>query len=307
MAGIRLEWTQTGHFDHFEIYRNSASTAIEDLDTPLATLVKTMYFMDSTVVEGATYFYRVKVIRGEDYLYSGEIEAVAANGDEFWTSVEVLIHGDATTYPSTNIVNKSLVPKTVTRTGNPRIVAGTGLPTSYDGGWIEFPTTGINFFSLPALAVGLADYTYEQFFVISAAPNSSNYLMFLGADGTADTVALSIDSSRNLWFEAKVAWLYYGLIVGTTPATLNVRYHVCLMRKGTRHYLFLNGVLLGSNADYPSINIPAGPMTFGNRSNGNNANSNFKGYAFGMRLTKGVARYPTTGFEPPAAKFPTSA
>ena len=126
MAGSRLEWTQTGHFDSFEVYRNAVSTAITDLTTPLVTDLKTMYFMDTSVVEGATYFYRVKVIRGEDYLYSGEIEAVAANGDEFWNSVDLLIHADATIYPSTNVIDKSINSRTISKYGSPQIVSATG-------------------------------------------------------------------------------------------------------------------------------------------------------------------------------------
>ena len=58
MAGIRLEFAQFGHFDSFEIIRSMTSMvgiADADLPAPIATGVKTMYYVDSNVVMGNTY------------------------------------------------------------------------------------------------------------------------------------------------------------------------------------------------------------------------------------------------------------
>ena len=59
MAGIRLEWAQFGDFDSFGIIRSSAPTNLASLPAPLVTGLSTMFYVDTTVVGGATYYYRV--------------------------------------------------------------------------------------------------------------------------------------------------------------------------------------------------------------------------------------------------------
>ena len=62
MAGVRLEFAQFGHFDYFNIYRNSASTSEENLGQPIGAS-STMYYEDLTVEPNRDYYYRVGVIR----------------------------------------------------------------------------------------------------------------------------------------------------------------------------------------------------------------------------------------------------
>ena len=72
MAAIRLEFAQFGHFDYFKIYRNLASTNIEDLGQPIGTS-STMYYEDFTVAPNVIYFYRVGVVRDLVEEFSEEI------------------------------------------------------------------------------------------------------------------------------------------------------------------------------------------------------------------------------------------
>ena len=76
MAAIRLEFAQFGHFDYFKIYRNLASTNIEDLGQPIGTS-STMYYEDSTVEPSLSYFYRVGVVRDLAEEFSAEINVIA--------------------------------------------------------------------------------------------------------------------------------------------------------------------------------------------------------------------------------------
>ncbi len=76
MAAIRLEFAQFGHFDYFKIYRNLSSTNIEDLGQPIGTS-STMYYEDSTVETGLSYFYRVGVVRDSVEQFSEEINVIA--------------------------------------------------------------------------------------------------------------------------------------------------------------------------------------------------------------------------------------
>jgi len=81
MAGIRLEFAQFGHFDSFDIIRSMTSmvgVADVDLPTPIATSIKTMYYVDANVVKGVTYYYKVRVWRGTASFLSSEIKVLAA-------------------------------------------------------------------------------------------------------------------------------------------------------------------------------------------------------------------------------------
>ena len=83
MAGIRLEWAQFGHFDSFDVIRSDTSMAsIPDtnLPSPIATNLKTMYFVDTTVVQGAVYFYKIKAWRDSVSVVSDEINVIAGSG-----------------------------------------------------------------------------------------------------------------------------------------------------------------------------------------------------------------------------------
>lgn len=71
MAGVRLEFAQFGHFDYFNIYRNSASTAIENLGEPIGSS-STMYYEDLTVESNQDYYYRAGVVRNSIEEFSGE-------------------------------------------------------------------------------------------------------------------------------------------------------------------------------------------------------------------------------------------
>ena len=75
MAAVRLEFAQFGHFDYFKIYRNLASTNIEDLGQPIGTS-STMYYEDSTVEPNLSYFYRVGVVRDSAEEFSEEINVI---------------------------------------------------------------------------------------------------------------------------------------------------------------------------------------------------------------------------------------
>lgn len=80
MAGIRLEFAQFGAFDSFEIIRSDssmASVADEDLPSPIATGLTTMYYVDTTVVVGTTYYYKVRVNRDGVSIVSDEISVIA--------------------------------------------------------------------------------------------------------------------------------------------------------------------------------------------------------------------------------------
>ena len=306
MAGLRVEWSQSGHFDSFEVYRSSVSTSISELTTPLASNIKTMFYLDTTVVQGSKYYYRIKVIRGSESIFSAEYEAIASAGDEFWNSVELIIFAEAATYPSSVFKDRSNYAKTISTYGLPKIVAPTGLTSSYDGGWIEFPSETPSRVDTTISSLGNQDFTYEQFVFLQTKPTQQNAIFSIGDYGAANSLAISVDSSGNIWLEGMFSYTYIGVIVGSTPIPLNTRCHICLMRKSGVFFLFLNGVRLGFSEYYVGYAIPGGQFSLGNYSGQTHPSSAYKGYASSIRLTKGIARYPQEGFLPPTTKFPTS-
>lgn len=75
-AGIRLEWAQFGDFDSFDVIRSDTSlsnVANNHLPPPIATNIQTMYFVDTGIETGKTYYYMVRIWRGEDWILSDEI------------------------------------------------------------------------------------------------------------------------------------------------------------------------------------------------------------------------------------------
>lgn len=82
MAGIRLEFAQFGHFDSFDIIRSLTSMnglADNQLPQPISTGLTSMYYVDSSVIEGQAYYYKVRVWRGLESIISDEIQCIAVS------------------------------------------------------------------------------------------------------------------------------------------------------------------------------------------------------------------------------------
>lgn len=115
MAGIRLEWAQFGDFDSFDIIRSTTSmvgVADVDLPTPIATGLKTMYYVDTTVTVGNTYYYKIRAWRDDVSVVSSEISCLSIPADPNWNYVTLLLNGD-----SLPITDSSPSPKTITNNG----------------------------------------------------------------------------------------------------------------------------------------------------------------------------------------------
>lgn len=101
MAGIRLEFAQFGDFDYFDILRSNTPMNINSLPSPIKTGLMKMYYMDTTVVTGATYYYRVVARRGSSYAVSDEVQ-VKAQSAVYARYIKIII---ANTQITTNTVS----------------------------------------------------------------------------------------------------------------------------------------------------------------------------------------------------------
>ena len=105
MAGIRLEWAQFGDFDSFDVLRADEPMDVGVLPSPIATGLSTMYYVDTTVVEGETYYYRVVAWRDDVSVVSSEISCLPILNDPNWHLTTLLLNANALPFVNSAFVN----------------------------------------------------------------------------------------------------------------------------------------------------------------------------------------------------------
>ena len=310
MAGIRLEWAQFGDFDSFDVIRSDAPMDINALPSPIASNLPTMYYVDTTVVEGATYYYRVVAWRDAASKVSGEIATQA--GDLFWSDVELLIFADASVFPSTTIIDSSVKASPIIAVGGIQMI--NTQAKLYDDGWIYYDNTGSYATSNKYLtadlqsALNTSDFTFECFVKPDYAKSTQYARLF--AIGTHSTNGmLSISKSGNPWvlnIDAYNGGWSVGTVVATPPSMPDGQIrHICLMRKAGIFYAFVDGVLSATKSDLTTFSLNQTNVFIGSHPfNNGTAFDSFGGYMSSIRLTR-FARYSEVGFTPPNYKFPT--
>jgi hypothetical protein len=156
------------------------------------------------------------------------------------------------------------------------------------GDWLQIPVS-------PDLAFGTGDYTVEAWVYFTSINNTDLQIIF-SSGGTGNNFFFHADGNQ--------------LSVGTssvfisnqaTTFVTNTWYHVAACRSGTTLRLFRDGVQVGSNATDTTNWVSTGAT--GARIGANQINTQtFFGFIDDLRITKGVARYPTEPF--PTAAFP---
>jgi len=73
MAAISLAWDQDTTFDSFNIYRSDETIDVNALPEPVAVGVKSKSYLDSSISDNASYFYRVGAVRGAELMISDEV------------------------------------------------------------------------------------------------------------------------------------------------------------------------------------------------------------------------------------------
>ena len=92
MAGIRLNWSHYGSFDSFEVMRSNNAMSDDSLPSPIVEGLQKMTYLDTDVVAGATYYYRVAVLNQGVRAVSQDIIAVAAEVDVHRANVHALLY-----------------------------------------------------------------------------------------------------------------------------------------------------------------------------------------------------------------------
>lgn len=216
MAGIRLEWAQFGHFDSFDVIRSTTSMAgIADVDLPIpiATGLKTMYYVDTTVTVGNTYYYKIRAWRDDVSVVSSEISCLSILADPNWHLTTLLLNANALPFVNSAFVNSVVTNYGVTlspasKFGSGCLQLGSGYLTApasiYSGigagdfcmtAWVyptQYPGGGVN----------------NDMLILGSFSNNPNFVVFLTSgsgslafwDGTTQhTVPISYKCPLNQW------------------------------------------------------------------------------------------------------------
>lgn len=292
MAGLRLEWAQFGDFDSFSIYRSNAPMDVAALPIPIATGLATMYYVDTAVVEGATYYYRAQVWRDGETKLSDEFEVFVVAPDPYFANVVALMHFN-------NNINDEAG----------RVWAGIGS-LSYGtsvGGFSKslIKPSGNSYLSSAPINFGSDDLTIEFMVnVAEARGGSESYAWVLAQDNiTYRDWQFAIDQTNNLYFTDLSSM---SAIIQLTVILTTGWHSIALVRHGSQFKLFVDGVVVGTAAKSGAIksttNLSVG---FDSTYVGSSSLINQMFEIDELRITNGIARY-TENYTPSVAPFVSS-
>jgi hypothetical protein len=250
------------------------------------------------LTNGTSYVFRVAAVNGVGTgAYSSASSSVTAGGDPYWSSVQLLLPGNASTADASSFT------RTVTATGSAAVSTaqkkwGAGS-IAFNGG-AGYVVAAAN----SAFNLGSGNWVIEGWFYFNSvasdqrvaggdSPASNggyNWAWYTTTSGRLDYYLSSSGGSWNL-----ASSLPFGSIA------TNQWYHVALVRNGSTVTPYLNGTA-GTTANVGSGSI------YHNTSNGpfigGQGSSYFNGYVDDFRLTVGTNRGFTSSITVPTAAFP---
>jgi hypothetical protein len=286
MIGITLEFSQHGDFDSFDIIRSSTSMhglGNDELPNPIVTGLPTMYYVDTAITEGATYYYKCRVWLGNEFLLSDEISIRAKTiNDDYAGYVQLYM-------PLQSDFSQVVGGKTVTAAGTNNSfqtaggIVGDGFYRAGGASYIDFDMTG--FFS------GKTPFCIE-FYARSNGSGTDGVVSF-AATKSVDYALATLTSES--WFISRDnnSWAHLFLNTGAIRNTWN---HYALTYDGESLRRFLNGNLVGITTETIGFTQSRNLGILGKKSNDlNHPSANDFQH---LRLTKGVPRY-IDSFAPP--------
>lgn len=281
MPGIRLEFAQFGHFDSFDIIRSTTSMvgiADVDLPTPIATGVKTMYYVDTNVIENNTYYYKVRVWRGVDSLVSSEVSVFTQPIDPHWDNVVALLRFNG------DVVNLK---------GTPWISPGWAFEEGKFG--LGFSTNAYDWRQARANVIdasqdfGSEDFTIDLWFTHKGVNNLWGGVFCKRVDYSNQSFALFMPpGTTSLGFEcaadSSFAYLSFGSFIVGQPEFISIERQGNVLRALRSGEVVMEALLTGS------IKVVNAPFEVGRIDY--NRNDNWSNCIIDeLRVTKGVSRY----------------
>jgi len=156
-------------------------------------------------------------------------------------------------------------------------------------------------------AFGSGDWTIEAWIRPTGSfATAQPYLISQLSSGASDkSFVIYIDSSAhvNFFYSSDGTNWNASKVEGTTALSADTWYHIAVVNDGTDIHLFVDGVSEDSIGSV-TLRNSGQVLAIGSRVGGTQS---FNGWIDEVRITKGVARYPSgTTFTPPTASFPTS-
>lgn len=275
--GIRLEFAQFGHFDSFDVIRSMvsmASVADVDLPAPIATGLKTMYYVDADVIEGVTYYYKVRVWRGSTALISDQVSVMATLADPYFANVTFLAHLNE--LPFTDVKGSTALSGSGTYSLDPEPSPVSANSLRLFPGQLFTPTG--NYFNFNGTT---GKVTVEFYFKPNAA-QSGNGVM-LNIEGGSRWSFMTTGGTK------PTAWVYDGndvFIQVPNKLTAGVWHHFAFTKNGAQCRLFIDGLKVAEVSNtisgYSSCVVGMG---------NNGSTEPFNGNLSDVRITVGEVRY----------------
>jgi hypothetical protein len=214
-------------------------------------------------------------------------------------NVALLLHGNGTN-GSTNIVDSSPTPKTVTANGNAQISTA---QSKFGGSSILFGGNG--YLSVPDsldLQMQISDFTIEAWIRLSQQSSSSQAIVSKYTTFAVATLFFAVIRNNHPSNPGGLFLLHgsTGFLFGSNLFNNNVWYHVAVSRSSGSLRAFVDGIqvdttktISGSASSNSTVRIGVS----------HDNDSYFFGNIDDIRITKGIARY-TANFAPPTAPFP---
>ena len=292
MAGIRLEWAQFGDFDSFDVLRSNSPMNVNSLPSPIATNLSTMYYVDTTVVAGATYYYRVVAWRNAVSKVSGEIQVKALGGDEFIDNVVSLLNfeSDLTDFKGISWAQT-----------NPGVVN--------NGVLVNSQKSAVK--TSHSLLFDTDIFTIEAYITFKTFPSTGGFLkrsVVYGKtlDAASGEFGVYFESDGKIMLDLRGIGASYYLSANAKTIAAGQRVHIAHTYDGAIHKIYIDGVKFievahtagfNANADAQPLQlgciyVPSYPEY----------SSWINGKFNAFRITKGVVRY-AENFTPPGAPF----
>lgn len=291
MAGVVLEFSHHGDFDSFGIIRSSTPTTLTDLPAPLVTGLSTMFYVDTTVVEGEVYYYRPVVWRDGEMAVGDEISIVVTAGDVHWDKVAALLHFDGDLTDKTGKIWTARGSASVSDAQS--VFGGKSLKTPSANSSITAPHHADFDFSD-------GDFTIELWVYLI---NRTGYGVFVskrlnGGFQAPFTIQQGGNGIGTIFCASKALGQWHVYIIGSS-LQLNTWAHLAFVRNGDVFTGYINGNSVGSTTVSGALLSNSNVVSVG--ADGDNAYG-IDGYIDEFRITKGVARY-TADFTPPELAF----
>ncbi|WP_269915575.1 LamG-like jellyroll fold domain-containing protein [Acinetobacter sp. HY1485] len=291
MSNITLTWDSDGSSESFSVYRAEQTIDTSNLPTPIATGITDKTYIDSDIIEDKTYFYRVASNKGNQQKISDEISIIATNHDQYFQFVDFLLFADGDMGTAT-FVDASQKKRTVK-------ASNVVLTKPKFSQYIKAKSAQL---SANISTLGISDFTLEIWVCPSSSSSSWARVFQIGSEGAGYLSLFRNSNTTPMQFilhardssGSSVSLINADKAINTETAYS----HICLMRKDGVFYLFIDGILSGSNSQNTALRISLNTLYLLNNNQSAYLNALFDSF----RLTT-VARYDPTGFQVPAKAF----